>query len=95
MASLRQGAGYHTYMAGTWHWGDKIEQHPFHKGFEKTFALLQGAAGHFDDGKGLFPGSGTTYSHNGETVPTANCWASPIVNRCADLNSAVPSRGNR
>lgn len=45
---LLQEAGYHTYMAGKWHLGAGEGQWPVDRGFEKSFALLPGAAHHFD-----------------------------------------------
>jgi arylsulfatase len=48
-ASLLKQAGYHTYMAGKWHLGEEPEHDPSRRGFEKSFALLQGGASHFDD----------------------------------------------
>ncbi len=39
--------GYHTYMAGKWHLGLTEELSPKARGFEKSFALLQGLDLHF------------------------------------------------
>ncbi len=52
---LLQDAGYHTYMAGKWHIGDNEEQSPAAHGFESSFALMMGSAGHFSS---LGPGEG-------------------------------------
>lgn len=49
VSSLLQDAGYHTYMTGKWHLGYEDDQSPAARGFEKSFALLQGGSGHFDD----------------------------------------------
>ena len=43
---------YHTYMAGKWHLGLKRDQSAHARGFERSFALLYGAASHYDDGLG-------------------------------------------
>ena len=40
-------AGYQTLMAGKWHLGLKPEQTPHARGFERSFALLPGAANHY------------------------------------------------
>jgi arylsulfatase len=49
VASLLQQAGYHTYMTGKWHLGEKPEHDPSQRGFEKSYTLIQGGASHFDD----------------------------------------------
>lgn len=49
VSSLLQDAGYHTYMTGKWHLGYEDDQSPAARGFEKSFALLQGGSGHFDE----------------------------------------------
>lgn len=54
LASLLKDAGYHTYMTGKWHLGKDEHTSPRSRGFEKSFALLQGGANHFND-IGLFP----------------------------------------
>ncbi|MFP5389922.1 MAG: arylsulfatase [Gammaproteobacteria bacterium] len=75
VAQLLKDAGYHTYMAGKWHIGSGIVgvnkggKTPDQWGFERSYALLGGAAGnHFahetpdsknftEDGKYVQPGS--------------------------------------
>jgi len=49
VASLLRDSGYHTYLAGKWHLGEEPEHDPSHRGFERSYALLQGGASHFDD----------------------------------------------
>ncbi|HAP64437.1 MAG TPA: arylsulfatase [Cytophagales bacterium] len=54
---LLQASGYHTSIAGKWHqaypahderlWPDK-------RGFDRSFGILQGGAGHFDDMQPMF-----------------------------------------
>ena len=48
IATLLKDAGYHTYMAGKWHLGYEDDQSPMARGFEQSFALLNGAGSHFD-----------------------------------------------
>ena len=52
-------AGYHTYMAGKWHLanlqGGLSTTIPAARGFERSFALMQGGASHFGDGLGALP----------------------------------------
>jgi len=45
---LLREAGYHTYMAGKWHLGVKEEHAPPNRGFEQSFAMMNGGASHFD-----------------------------------------------
>ncbi len=47
VAQLLKDAGYHTYISGKWHLGLEPEQAPTAKGFERSYALLDGYANHF------------------------------------------------
>jgi arylsulfatase len=47
IAELLKAGGYHTAMVGKWHLGFEPEQGPAARGFEKSFALLEGGASHF------------------------------------------------
>lgn len=58
-------AGYHTYMAGKWHLGLDSLSNPHEKGFERSFALLQGAGNHYDD-QGVLNNPKSTYTENGK-----------------------------
>ena len=69
VASLLRASGYHTYMAGKWHLGEKPDQWPAKRGFERDFSLLQGAGSHWSDMLGLLPSEPkVTYTRNGERV---------------------------
>jgi arylsulfatase len=48
MPQLLKDAGYHTYMAGKWHLGKAPHQIPAARGFERDFALLDGAGSYWD-----------------------------------------------
>lgn len=48
IAERLQHAGYRTLMSGKWHLGLTPETSPAARGFETSFALLPGGAGHFD-----------------------------------------------
>jgi arylsulfatase len=69
VASLLRAGGYHTYMAGKWHLGEKPDQWPAKRGFERGFALLQGAGSHWPDMLGLLPTEPkVTFTRNGGKV---------------------------
>jgi arylsulfatase len=48
VAELLKNSGYHTYMTGKWHLGYEESQSPAARGFDRSFALLEGGASHFD-----------------------------------------------
>lgn len=68
VAEMLQEAGYHTYMAGKWHLGHDARNLPGGRGFERSFALLNGGASHWADQAALIPGSKTRYSENDQPV---------------------------
>lgn len=69
VASLLRDAGYHTCMAGKWHLGEKPEQWPAARGFERDFTLLQGAGSHWADMLGLLPTEPkVSYTRNGKLL---------------------------
>ncbi len=47
IAELLRAGGYATLMAGKWHLGLTPEREPAARGFEHSFALLQGLSNHF------------------------------------------------
>lgn len=54
---LLQDAGYHTSIAGKWHQAFPASEQslwPNKRGFERSFTLLQGGAGHFSDQQPMF-----------------------------------------
>ena len=48
VATLLEGAGYHTYMAGKWHLGAAPGQLPSQRGFERTVALADSGADNWE-----------------------------------------------
>lgn len=69
VASLLRESGFHTYMAGKWHLGEKPGEWPAAKGFERDFTLLQGAGSHWSDMLGLLPSEPKVgYTRNGEKL---------------------------
>ena len=67
IAQLLRDAGYRTYMTGKWHLGAE-ENDPAARGFDKSFALLNGAASHWADQAAIIPGAKTRYTKDGEIV---------------------------
>jgi arylsulfatase len=68
MAEVLRDAGYHTYMAGKWHLGVEDATAPAARGFERSFALLNGGGGHFND-MGMFSAAAPAqYRDDGEAV---------------------------
>jgi len=41
-------AGYHTSLSGKWHLGSGDKVHPFHRGFDSYYGLLDGCCNFFD-----------------------------------------------
>ncbi|MFO1468202.1 MAG: arylsulfatase [Steroidobacteraceae bacterium] len=48
IAERLRDAGYATFMSGKWHLGGEPQQSPAARGFERSFALMQGGASHYD-----------------------------------------------
>jgi arylsulfatase len=69
LAEVLRDGGYHTYMAGKWHLGDEEGRLPFDRGFERSFAMLDGGASHWADMLGIVPPDNPAgYSMNGELL---------------------------
>jgi arylsulfatase A-like enzyme len=51
LPTLLRDAGYHTYLAGKWHIGAGAGMRPEARGFERSFAMMQGGGSHFADMK--------------------------------------------
>ena len=68
VTELLHEAGYHTSMAGKWHLGHDARNLPGGRGFERSFALLNGAASHWADQAALIPGSRTHYTEDDQPV---------------------------
>lgn len=65
----RLGAGgYRTIISGKWHLGLTPEQDPSKRGFQQSFALLQGGHNHFGSNVTVNPLFGTTYRENGKPL---------------------------
>lgn len=71
IAELLHQGGYRTLMAGKWHLGLTPERGPAARGFERSYALLQGLGNHFgeDQNKAWAAiGGASTYRDNGRIV---------------------------
>lgn len=69
VATLLRDAGYFTCMAGKWHLGEKPDEWPAARGFERDFTMLPGAGSHWADRKGLLPTEAVVaYTRDGRPV---------------------------
>ena len=48
LATLLEDAGYHTYMAGKWHLGMEPHKRPSRRGFQRTMAMMDSGADHWE-----------------------------------------------
>jgi len=48
IAEVMRDNGYRTYMAGKWHLGHAPDHLPVARGFDRSFALLNGSGSHYD-----------------------------------------------
>ena len=70
LSELFLEAGYNTYMAGKWHLGLTRETSPAARGFERSFAPLQGGAGAFGNMLPIIGPGKALYRVNGEQLDT-------------------------
>ncbi|WP_404478296.1 arylsulfatase [Novosphingobium sp. BL-52-GroH] len=71
IAELLQQGGYRTLMSGKWHLGLTPERGPAARGFERSFALLQGLGNHFgedQDGAWKKAKANSVYRDDGKVV---------------------------
>ncbi len=69
VATLLREAGYHTYMAGKWHLGEKPGMWPAARGFERDLSVLDGGGSHWRDMQGLNPARPKlTITRNGKKI---------------------------
>ena len=48
VATLLEDAGYHTYMAGKWHLGMEPRKQPNQRGFQRSVAMMDSGADHWE-----------------------------------------------
>ena len=66
---ILQSGGYDTYFAGKWHLGSEAHQTPNARGFDRSFALMEGGASHYSDARGMFAHARVAhYIEDGEPV---------------------------
>lgn len=61
-------AGYQTLMVGKWHLGKEKSQRPAARGFQRSFSLLDGGSGHFNNMSIFPPAKYATYLENDQPV---------------------------
>lgn len=65
LPEVLQAAGYRTYMAGKWHLGSDEHTNPAARGFQRSFALLDGGASHLNGLPLVGPPAQARYRENG------------------------------
>lgn len=68
LAELLKDAGYRTYMTGKWHLGSRPDTGPSQRGFDRSFALIESGAGHFENMLPLMGPGKAEYSHDGAMI---------------------------
>ena len=68
VAEALSASGYQTFMAGKWHLSGTVEQAPGNRGFQRSFALLNGGASHFADQLLITPAEPVQYAEAGRPV---------------------------
>lgn len=68
LPEVMQDAGYKTYMTGKWHLGLSEETSPAARGFDRSFAMLQGGAGAFSNMLPIVGPEPARYRRDGQTV---------------------------
>jgi len=79
LAEILAAAGYSHAFFGKWHLGLKPDQDPHARGFQTSFALLQGVHNHFGRDVARYWGSpGSQYTENGpaRAQPAGNFYSS-------------------
>lgn len=79
VAEVLQRRGYQTFMAGKWHLAVTPEQRPHRRGFNRSFALMQGGASHFGDSLPLYEGNPVDYFEDGKPASLAEDFYSSIA----------------
>lgn len=78
LAEVLKANGYATMMSGKWHLGFERAHWPDERGFDQSFALLNGGASHFSDAAPLSPSEKVVYVENGKQTALAQDFYSSI-----------------
>lgn len=68
LPEILRKAGYRTMMAGKWHLGLTAETNPAARGFDRSFAMLQGGAGHFSNMMPMVGPGHALYTQDGAAI---------------------------
>jgi arylsulfatase len=92
VAELLRDAGYATLMAGKWHVGYETPDLPPARGFDRSFALLQGGAQHFDGGPLMPTDASSGFRADGVAVawPTGRFSTDHFTDLMLEFLRAVP-----
>lgn len=69
LAEIFSANGYRTLYSGKWHLGLEPQQDPHARGFQHSFALLQGGHDHFGGAIANNPAMQASYTEDGKPVP--------------------------
>ena len=68
LPEVLKASGYRTYMAGKWHLGLEEQTGPAARGFDRSYALLQGGGGHFANMQPILGDGTSKYRENNALV---------------------------
>jgi len=68
LPNILKDNGYHTYMTGKWHLGYDEETSPTARGFDRSYALLAGGAGHFSNMMSILGSNKAPYREDGVLI---------------------------
>ncbi|WP_313804513.1 arylsulfatase [Sphingobium sp.] len=98
LPEILSAGGYRTLFSGKWHLGLTPEQDPHARGFQHSFALLQGGGNHFgaDISADQKPGA-TTYREDGKTLTrlpgdfySSDAYASKLIDQLGSTRDGRP-----
>jgi len=96
LAERLGASGYRTLLSGKWHLGLTPEQDPHARGFERSFALLQGGHNHFGTDADPDKGGRATYTEQGKRVtrlPADFYSSDTFATRLIEFLGEKPARG--